>query len=333
MSGAPPTTLDAATAARFAQIALRNIVCEFPHKLDHVMASGGDVRAPRELHPAFHGSFDWHSCVHMHWLLARIRRRFPALPNAKEIDALFDHNLRAAAIAGEVDYLARGESGAFERPYGWAWLLKLAAEMHAADDDDSRRWSSALRPLAVAFAGRVREFLPRTDYPVRHGVHSNSGFALAFALDYAEASNDQALATACIAKTRDWFVGDRNAPASWEPSGADFLSPVLVEAELVRRVLDRERFACWLREWLPGFASAEPGSLFEPVQIGDRRDGHLVHLDGLNLSRAWCLRSIASALPPGDVRIAVARRAADIHFAAGWRGLSSDDFAGSHWLA
>jgi len=262
MSEAPPTTLDAGTAARFAQIALRNIVCEFPHKLDHVMASDADVRAPRELHPAFHGSFDWHSCVHMHWLLARVRRRFPVLANAKEIDALFDDNLRAAAIAGELEYLARGESGAFERPYGWAWLLKLAAELHAADDDDSRRWSRALRPLAVALAGRFREFLPRTRYPVRHGMHSNSGFALAFALDYAEASNDDALATACIAKTRDWFVGDRDAPASWEPSGADFLSPVLVEAELVRRVLDRERFACWLTEWLPGFVSAEPRSLF-----------------------------------------------------------------------
>ena len=333
MSAEPPQTLDAAMAARFARTALSNIRCEFPHKLDHVIAGAADVRAPRELHPAFHGSFDWHSCVHMHWLLVRIRRRFPSLPDRDEMDASLDHNLRTLAIDGEIAYLARPESGAFERPYGWAWLLKLAAELHAADDDDARRWSRALQPLASAFAARFLEFLPRTHYPVRHGVHSNSAFALALAIEYAEVSHDEALLLACMAKARQWFANDRNGPASWEPSGADFLSPVLMEAELMRRVLDRDRFAHWLSQFLEGFASAEPASLFEPVQVGDRRDGHLVHLDGLNLSRAWCFGGIAAALPPGDARATVAGAAAGVHFAAGWRGLSSEDFVGSHWLA
>ncbi|HSC99745.1 MAG TPA: DUF2891 domain-containing protein [Casimicrobiaceae bacterium] len=332
MSAEPRRTLDAATAARFARTALSNIRREFPHKLDHVIAGDADLRVPRELHPAFHGSFDWHSSVHMHWLLARIRRRFPALPGRDEIDALLDHNLRTLAIDGEVAYLARSDSGAFERPYGWAWLLKLAAELHAADDD-ARRWSCALQPLASALSARFVEFLPRTHYPVRHGVHSNSAFALAFAIEYAEVSHDEALLLACTAKARQWFANDRNGPASWEPSGADFLSPVLMEAELMRRVLDRDRFAHWLSQFLEGFASAEPASLFEPVQVGDRRDGHLVHLDGLNLSRAWCFGGIAAVLPSGDARATIARAAADVHLAAGWRGLASEDFVGSHWLA
>src|SRR6185295_12028229 len=254
MSAEPTRTLDAATAARFARTALSNIRCEFPHKLDHVIAGDADLRAPRDLHPAFHGSFDWHSCVHMHWLLVRIRRRLPALPDRDEIDALLDHTLRTFAIDGEIAYLARPDSGAFERPYGWAWLLKLAAELHAADDDHARRWSRALQPLASAFAARFLEFLPRTRYPVRHGVHSNSALALAFAIEYAQVSHDEALLLACVAKARRWFTNDRNGPASWEPSGADFLSPVLMEAELIRRVLDRDRFAQWLSQFLEGFA-------------------------------------------------------------------------------
>jgi DUF2891 family protein len=333
MSAEVPTTLNAAAAAQFARTALSNIRCEFPHKLDHVIAGDADLRAPRELHPAFHGSFDWHSCVHMHWLLVRIRRRFPTLPDRNEIDALLEHNMRTLAIDGEIGYLARPDSGAFERPYGWAWLLKLAAELKVAADDHAKRWAATLQPLADAFARRFLEFLPRTRYPVRHGVHSNSAFALALALDYARAAHDEALESACAEKARDWFAGDRHAPASWEPSGADFLSPVLMEAELMRRVLDCDRFAHWLAQFLDDFASARPASLFEPVEVGDRGDGHLVHLDGLNLSRAWCFRSIAAALPPGDVRAAIARAAADAHLAAGWRGLSSAHFAGSHWLA
>ena len=326
-------TLTAAQAVRFATLALDNLDREYPHKLDHVLGGPADAVPPPRLHPAFHASFDWHSCVHMHWLLARLRRRFPALASRAAIDARFDRTFAADAIAGEVAYLARPDAAAFERPYGWAWFLKLVTELHAAQDAEAFRWSTELQPLAAAFATRFIEFLPRARYPVRHGVHANSAFALAFALDYARCVGHGALEAACAAKAREWFAGDRDAPAGWEPSGTDFLSPALIEAELMRRVLDDAAFAAWIDGWLPGFRDAAPASLFEPVDVDDRRDPQLVHLDGLNLSRAWCFNGIASALPAHDVRVAVAMTAADAHLAAGWRGLASDAFVGAHWLA
>ena len=341
--------LDVATAERFAALALANVATEFPHKLDQVLTRAADVRPPRDLHPAFHGSFDWHSCVHMHWLLACVLRRFPALSSGPAIRECFDRHFAPAAIAAEVAYLARPGSAPFERPYGWAWLLKLAQALRGASgagarlgdspsatragSDDFARWSHALQPLADAFAARFVEFLPRTHLPVRHGVHSNSAFALAFALDYARAANDETLTATVCAKAQEWFASDRDVPAAWEPSGADFLSPALVEAELMRRVMPSETFAAWLTGFLPGFADAEPAALFASVEVTDRSDPQLVHLDGLNLSRAWCLRGIAAALTPDDERRGVAHAAADAHFAAGWSGLASGDFAGAHWLA
>jgi hypothetical protein len=343
-------SLSGTVAQRFAERALDNLAREYPHKLDHVLASDADACPPRSLHPAFHGSFDWHSCVHMHWLLARIRHRFPQLPSCRSIDAWFDRHLTTEAIAGEVAYLARPGSATFERPYGWAWLLKLTVELHdiarrtdlgiavpeAIDDPAERthaRWLHALQPLADAFAARYRDFLPRTRYPVRHGVHANSAFGLAFAIDYAHAARDPALASICAAKARDWYANDRDAPAAWEPSGSDFLSPALIEAELMRRVLDRQGFGDWLAQFLPRFAEEEPHCLFVPADVGDRSDAQLVHLDGLNLSRAWCLRGIAASLPAGDARVTIAQQAADAHLAAGWLGLESEDFVGAHWLA
>ena len=313
--------LDVATASRFAALALDNISREYPHKLDHVMAGDEDVVAPRLLHPAFHGSFDWHSCVHMHWLLACIRRRFDALPACGAIDALFDRHFTPDAIAAEVAYLAQPASVSFERPYGWAWLLKLATELRA------------LQPLADAITARYLNYLPRARYPVRHGVHSNSAFALSFALDYARAAGDTKLAEACTGKAHAWYAEDRDAPARWEPSGVDFLSPVLVEAGLICRVFDHDAFASWLTGFLPLFTAAEPACLFVPVDVDDRSDPQLVHLDGLNLSRAWCFSAIAAALPRLDARVPVARRAAAAHLAAGWQGLDSGDFGGAHWLA
>jgi hypothetical protein len=324
-------TLDPALAARFAELALANIAREYPHKLDHVITADADVVAPRALHPAFHGSYDWHSCVHMHWLLARLRRRFPDLRCRPVIDAAFDRHFAPEAIAAEVAYVARPESGAFERPYGWAWLLALAAELRALMD--GARWSGALQPLADRFVARYVAFLPRARYAVRYGMHANSAFGLAFALDYADVAGDARLRDACAAKARAWFAGDRDAPAAWEPSGADFLSPALIEAELMRRILGRTAFADWLEGFLPGFAGRAPRSLFLPVVVEDRGDAQLVHLDGLNLSRAWCFRGIAEALPDGDPRAAVARDAAQAHLGAGWQGLASDAFVGSHWLA
>jgi len=341
--------LDAATAERFAALALANVAIDFPHKLDQVLTRAADARPPRDLHPAFHGSFDWHSCVHMHWLLACVLRRFPAVPSGPAIRECFDRHFAAAAIAAEVAYLARPGSASFERPYGWAWLLKLAQALRGtnvagaralvsssvagAGADDFAVWSHTLQPLANTFAARFVEFLPRTHLPVRHGVHSNSAFALAFALDYAQAAGDETLTATVCAKALEWFANDRDVPAAWEPSGADFLSPALVEAELMRRVLPSDTFAAWLTGFMPGFGHGEPARLFAPVEVTDRSDPQLVHLDGLNLSRAWCLRGIAAALTPDDERCGVAHAAADAHLAAGWSGLASGDFAGAHWLA
>ena len=322
--------LDREAASRFANIALANVARAYPHKLDHTMARDADARTPRDLHPSFHGSYDWHSCVHMHWTLARILHRFPDLSGCTAIEACFDRSFAPDALAAEVAYLARPESASFERTYGWAWLLKLAAELDAVG---VVRWRRAIAPLADAFAARFIDFLPRAHYPTRYGTHANSAFALAFALDYAQATSDAPLASACRATAIEWFSDDHDAPARFEPSGTDFLSPSLIEAELMRRVLDEATFAEWVAALLPGFIEAEPAALFTPAKVTDRGDAQLVHLDGLNLSRAWCFRAIAATLPKRDPRIAIARAAAMRHLAAGWEGLASDAFVGAHWLA
>jgi hypothetical protein len=320
-------------AHRFAAIALANIDREYPAKLDHVLAADADARPPRELHPAFYGSYDWHSCVHMHWLLVHARRSDPRQPLAAAVDALLERRLAPAAIAAELAYLGRPDAAAFERTYGWAWLLKLAQELAACDDAAARRWSAQLAPLAAAFGARYRAWLPRAGYPIRHGNHPNSAFGLLFALDYARAAGDIPLATLCVTRAQDWFSADRDAPARWEPSGADFLSPTLVEADLMRRVLAPRDFAAWLDAFLPGLAAGAPASLLRPAAVADRSDPQIVHLDGLNLSRAWNWRGIAAAFPAADPRAQVARDAAQSHLEAGLAGLAAADYAGSHWLA
>lgn len=325
--------LTADLARRYAAIALANIAAEYPAKLDHVLASAADAVAPSMLHPAFHGSFDWHSCVHMHWLLARIRRGFPDLDCCRDIDAGFDLRLTPAAVAGEVAYLARAHSQSFERSYGWAWLLKLATELSMQEGAGGGRHAQALQPLTDAFVQRYLAYLPRAGYAIRHGMHANSAFGLAFALDHARAAGHEGLARQCEASALAWFGDDRDAPARWEPSGADFLSPSLMEAALMRRVLDGPAFARWLAAFLPDLGVGEPRTLVTPVAVADRSDPQIVHLDGLNLSRAWCFAEIAAALPGGDPRAGTSRAAADLHLAAGWQGLASDDYVGAHWLA
>jgi hypothetical protein len=320
-------------AERFASLALANIRCEYPHKLDQVLASSADLAAPRALHPSFHGSYDWHSCVHMHWLLARVRRAFPALAARSAIEAQFDTSFAPAAVAGEAAYLARAHTQSFERTYGWAWLLKLGEELLLADDAKARAWSAELAPLAQAFVARYLGYLPKLRYPIRYGTHANSAFGLAFALDYARKAGEDSLERRCVASAQAWFGADRDAPAAWEPSGADFLSPALTEALLMSSVLPAREFAAWLHAFLPGVAERQPTSLFVPAEVGDRADPQLVHLDGLNLSRAWCMRAIAQALPQGDARAPVLREAADAHFAAGMSGIASGEFVGEHWLA
>jgi hypothetical protein len=324
--------LSSADAGRFARLALANIEREYPAKLDHVLTSAADLAAPRTLHPAFFGSFDWHSCVHAHWMLVRLLELQPALPEAPAIRAALDTRLAPAAIDAELAYLRRPEARAFERTYGWAWLLKLAAALAAWDDADAPRWSASLQPLAAAFAERYRDWLRVATYPIRHGLHANSAFGLAFALDYAE-RRDASLRESLTAAARKWYRDDRDAPAKWEPSGADFLSPSLIEADLMRRALAPSEFALWLAEFLSGIEQRAPATLFTPVAIGDRSDPQIVHLDGLNLSRAWCWRAIARALPRGDPRAPIALDAADAHLAAGLAAVDSGEYVGEHWLA
>jgi hypothetical protein len=320
-------------ASRYARIALANIDREFPAKLDHVIGGATDLASPRVLHPSFFGSFDWHSCVHAHWLLARLLKLYPRLPEAAAIRSLFDTRLAPANIDAERAYLDRPESRSFERTYGWAWFLKLAEELACWGDADAHRWSRDLTPMTSAFVQRYLAHLPDATYPIRHGVHSNSAFGLAFALDFARACDTQSLADACLSKARQWYLADCDAAVQWEPSGADFLSPSLIEADLMRRVLDADTFASWLTSFLPNIEHREPATLFTPALVSDRSDPYIVHLDGLNLSRAWCWSAIAAALPVGDARSELAAEAADVHLSAGLEGVDSGHYSGDHWLA
>jgi hypothetical protein len=320
------SSLSADQASLFARLALGHVGREYPNKMDHVLEGAQDLRGPRDLHPIFFGSFDWHSCVHGYWTLATVLRRFPAIPEAPAIRALFDDAFTEAKVAAEVAYLARPSARGFERPYGWGWLLKLQAELMAHDAP----WAATHRPLAEAFAQRFRDFLPRAVYPIRTGVHSSTAFALALASDYAKAVGDTALLALFADKARAWHRADADAQA-WEPSGDDFLSPTLMTAECLRRLLPGDEFGAWLAGYLPHLAEHRPPSLFTPAQVSDRTDGKIVHLDGLNLSRAWCWREIAAVLPPGEAR-AVAEDAADRHLAASLPHVAGD-YMGEHWLA
>jgi hypothetical protein len=314
-------------ADQFARIALGHVTQEYPQKLDHVLTSDADAVPPRVLHPLFHGSFDWHSCVHGFWLLARVLNLYPDLPSAPAIHALFDAGFTPEKVHAEVAYLERPSSRGFERPYGWAWLLKLQAELTASPH---HRWAAALRPLAEAFADRFTHYLPKAVYPVRAGVHSNTAFALRLACDYAEACGDQALGVLIWEKALAWYGDDANCQA-WEPSGDDFLSAALIEAECMRRLLPDQGFRPWFARFLPMVADGRPASLFTPATVSDRTDGKIAHLDGVNLSRAWCWRGIATALEPGPARKA-AVAAARTHLAAGLPHVSGD-YMGEHWLA
>jgi hypothetical protein len=323
-----PPTLSEELAAGFARLALGHVTREYPNYLTHGMSGPSDTGTPRELHPVFYGSYDWHSCVHGYWMLARLLRLFPDMPPAADIRALFDAQLTDENIAGECAYLERPMARGFERPYGWAWALKLAAGMMQLPEP---RWTTTLAPLTAIFAQRFREFLPLATYPVRVGTHFNSAFATALAADYAAAVADAPLAALLRHTAETWYGADTDCQA-WEPSGDDFLSSALIEAECMRRLLPAERFMPWFDRFLPGVADRKPASLFTPAIVSDRSDGKIAHLDGLNLSRSWCWRSLAGSLSPADARHPVLEQAADIHLAAGLPHLASD-YMGEHWLA
>ena len=318
-------------AATFARAALGHVGREFPNKLDHVLAGPDDARTPRDLHPLFHGSFDWHSCVHGWWTLARIARRFPDLPESRDIEAQLDAAFTPEAVAGELIYLDRASARGFERPYGWAWLLKLHEELGRRDDPAGHRRAQVLAPLARAFAARFAAFLPLADYPVRSGAHLNTAFALRLALDWAEAAGDESLGEFARRRLLGWHGEDRGAQA-WEPDGDAFLSPTLMEAAAMRRALSPEGFRIWFAEFLPEAAQGAPATLFVPARVSDRSDGKIAHLDGLNLSRAWCWREIAGGLDDADPVREAAHAAADAHLAASLPHVTGD-YMGEHWLA
>ena len=333
MPRADDLALTRTEASHFAQLALKCVTREYPNKPDHTINDGNDVKGPRTLHPAFYGCFDWHSSVHGHWMLVRLLQLFPDLPESEEIHAALNSNLAAPNIAVEAAYLSQPNRQSFERTYGWAWLLKLAQVLHGWSDADGQVWATNLQPLADALAQNYLRFLPKQTYPIRTGVHPNTAFGLSFALDYAITQGDTRLQSLISERSRNYFAKDVNYPASWEPGGEDFFSPALIEADLMRRVLKPAEFEQWFHRFLPNVSNGEPESLLHPAVVSDRSDPKLVHLDGLNLSRAWCMRSIAAALPQKDPARQRLAQAATQHAQDALAHVASGNYEGEHWLA
>jgi hypothetical protein len=318
-------------AADLAQIALGNVTTEYPYRLDQVLRNAQDLLPPRTLHPAFWGSYDWHSCVHMHWTLARLLRRFPEHRHAAGSRAHLKARLTAPAIAGELATLQNPHRQTFERPYGWGWLLKLAAELEllAPACPEVAGCRDAAGSLASEFADRFMQYLPRADFPTRAGTHGNSAFALLLALDWCETIQHRALRQAVVERANRWFGRDRRYPAGYEPAGDDFLAAGLVEAALMARVIDGCSFADWWEQFRP--ADADLPAWLIPVAVSDPHDARIVHLHGVNLSRAWCWRLLQPQLPP-SLQQRVDRAIAQ-HLAASLPAATSGDYVGTHWLA
>jgi len=324
--------LDPAAADRFAKLALACVDREFPNQPEVVLESGDDVRAPKADHPAFYGCYDWHSSVQGHWLLARLLRVAPEMPSAARAREALDTHLSDAAIAAETRDVEKPSSRTFERPYGWAWTLRLAADLQAGTDPQTKAWRERIRPLEAAVVARFQEYLPKLTRPVRSGVHPDTAFALAQALDYARATEQHDFEKLILSRASFYYGQDRACPLAYEPSGEDFLSPCLAEADLMRRVMAPKEYGRWLKRFLPQLSRSKTFPL-TPASVTDPTDPRLVHLDGLNLSRAWMLRGIASALPPSDGRRAVLLKSAAAHETAGLARVSAGDYAGEHWLA
>ena len=313
-------------ASQFARLTLSHLGRQYPYKLDLVLGGPADARPPIEHHPIFHGSFDWHSCVHGWWQVVRLMRLFPDLLEAPAIRERADTMLAPEKAAGELAFLSRPLSASFERPYGWGWLLALHHELARHDSP----WAAALEPLARAFAERFRAFLPKLTYPLRVGTHFNIAFALILADEWAQ-DRDPALGALIRTRALDWFGADRDCQA-WEPGGDEFLSSALTEALLMSRLLHPEAFTEWFDAFLPRAANGSPASLFTPAFVSDRSDGKIAHLDGLNLSRAWCWRGIARALGTDHPAALPAEDAAERHLAASLPHVAGD-YMGEHWLA
>ena len=323
---------DATAVERFAALALECLHKEYPNKIAHVLNSDGDVKPPRELTPVFCGCFDWHSAVHGHWLLVRLCRTYPEAPFVDEARAALAESFVPVKVAIEVEYLTGEGRKTFERPYGLAWLLQICAELHEWDDPQARQWAAALEPLERLAAERFKAWLPKLSHPIRTGEHSQTAFAMGLIFDWAHCRGDQEMVDLVRQRARNYHLNDRGARLAFEPSGQDFLSPLLSEADLMRRVLSPAEFAAWLGRFLPELSLDGSTKWLQPAVVTDKTDGKLVHLDGLNLSRAWMLEGIAAGLPAGDPRLAGLRQAAREHRRAGLDAIAGQHYEGGHWL-
>ena len=335
----PASSLDAQAAARFAALALQCLHQEYPNHISHTLNSDADLRAPHELTPAFYGCLDWHSDVHGHWLLVRLLRMFPDAPFAARARSELAASLTPQNIAAEIAYLHGAGRASFERPYGLAWLLRLAAELHRWDDPQGQRWSATLAPLETEAATRLKSWLPKLHYPIRIGEHDQTAFSFGLMWDWASVTGDARMRELLAAAAQRFYRHDRRCPLAYEPSGEDFLSPCLAEADFMRRVLPAPLFASWLTTFLPqipGTAAAQPAAAptawLSPAVVTDRSDPKLAHIDGLNLSRAWMLQGIAHGLPRQDARVAALRAAATRHADASLPAVTGQYYEGGHWL-
>lgn len=324
-----PVTLE----DRFAILALDCVHREYPNKISHVLQSVADAQTPSALTPAFYGCFDWHSSVHGHWLLSRLLNTNPDGVFADEIRTKLAQSFTEEKLAGELAYYTAKGRGSFERPYGIAWYLQLVAELDESADPEMLAWRETLRPLEEAIVAKTRAWLPKLSYPVRLGTHNQTAFAFGLMLDYARRVDDQAFETDLVNKALSFHRTDLSCPLEYEPSGEDFLSPCLMEADLMRRVLAPQDFAVWLAGFLPQIPLDGGADWLEPGIVLDASDGKLVHLDGVNLSRAWALEGIASALPDNDLRIAALKASSQRHREVGIAAVSDEHYSGSHWLA
>lgn len=335
-SPAPPGSFDAEAAQRFANLALACVHQEYPNKLSHSLNSDADVAPPRKLTPAFYGCYDWHSSVHGHWLLARLARTFPEASFTPQARAALRQSLSEANILQEASYLKAEGRASFERPYGLAWLLQLGLELRewekAEEGPLPNDLSANLRPLELAAVERLKLWLPKLSHPVRSGEHSQTAFALGLAIDYARNTQDRDFLNLLLAKAQDFYTTDKNCPLAYEPSGEDFLSPCLAEADAMRRVLPPTDFALWLRRFLPQVPDNASESWLLPEKSTDPSDPKLAHIDGLNLSRAWMLEGIASGLPKADARLGALERCAAAHRGAGLAAVTGEHYEGGHWL-
>jgi Protein of unknown function (DUF2891) len=329
---AVPPTFDEAAAGRFARLALDCVAREYPNKIAHTMNGDEDAKPPRDLTPSFFGCYDWHSAVHGHWLLARLARTYSRAPFAAPARDALARSLTPEKIVGEVRYLEAAGRATFERPYGLAWLLQLAAELREWDDPFAKELSRNLEPLEKAAAKRLAEWLPKLTYPIREGEHNQTAFGFGLVLDWARVAKDFEMERLLVSRVLSLYENDAACPLAYEPSGQDFLSPCIAEADLMRRVMAPPRFAAWLGRFLPRLPRDGRGDWLSPGVVTDPSDGKLAHLDGLNLSRAWMLEGIASGLPKKDSRIAALRAAARVHRESGLRAVTGEHYEGGHWL-